>query len=439
MEKINTSECQKQYKSPLEKGLQISAVLFCIYNLFRISSQGFLTSNLIENVILTASSILFLYGTSNKHIKSIGQYCMVMFSDVVYNFVNFMTNALGYMMVSEKANNNVKHEKRDVEEEEDFDIGNIAAAFGASEEAIEKAREAQQRAKAQGRYFTLASAADLAEAAGAPESVVSGLRSMGEKQIEELKEKGEKIFSKRDYQGYDLAEVARLLGAPEEVIEKVKKVQERAAAEGRVITLDGAADLAEAAGAPDFVVEQLRAYGANERAEIANEENQLPNLKKRDVEEEEDFDIGNIAAAFGASKEAIEKAREAQQRAKAQGRHFTLASAADLAEAAGAPKSVISGLRSMGEKQIEELKEKGEKIFSKRDLSDGLLTDAKLTNAFTNVETIGELNSMKKNMYVFGESGILALILGCFAYKYYRQIKRQIRNNANADVKYQQV
>ncbi|ORX41619.1 hypothetical protein BCR36DRAFT_587896 [Piromyces finnis] len=581
MEKTNITENQKQYKTPLEKGLQISSILFCVYNLLRISFNQFFTSNLIENIILTTSSILFLYGTSKKDIKSIGQYCIVMFSDVIFNFFNFMTNAINYTIMSKITNNDfIKHEKRDYQgydigkiaeslgapefaiekaresqaraeaqgrtltiagaadlaeaagapsfvveklramgEKEleeinrqkglkkrdlsGFDIGKVAKAFGAPDFAVEKARESQARAEAQGRDYTLAGAADLAEAAGAPSFVVEKLRAMGEKELEEI---DGQILTKRDYQGYDIGKIAESLGAPEFAIEKARESQARAEAQGRTLTIAGAADLAEAAGAPSFVVEKLRAMGEKELEEI----NRQKGLKKRDLS---GFDIGKVAKAFGAPDFAVEKARESQARAEAQGRDYTLAGAADLAEAAGAPSFVVEKLRAMGEKELEEINR--QKGLKKRDLSgfdigkiakafgapdfavekaresqaraeaqgrdytlagaadlaeaagapsfvvnklramgekeleeiDGqILTkrdsinDAIITNALPNaVETIGELNDLKTNMYVYGKSGLLALVLGCFAYKYYRQIKKQIKNNKNVDVKYQQV
>ncbi|OUM65027.1 hypothetical protein PIROE2DRAFT_8090 [Piromyces sp. E2] len=453
MEKTNISENQNQYKTPLEKGLQISSILFCIYNLFKLSFQEINTSNLIENVVLTVSSVFFLYGTSKKDIKTIGQYCMIMFSDVFYNLVNFMTNAIGYLMMTEKfnkyneengqnlkkrqvsyeneqSNGHVDHaalaeamgapkeivekiketqeriegeegrtltfglgadlaeaggapefiverlralESVDLKKEnndqnfgepnEEFDIGKVAEGFGAPPEAVEKAREAQERAEAEGRDYDLLTAADLAEAAGAPAFVVNNLRNKGLQELEEKKSQeaypvenyaeGQSLSKRQNEDAkpgrVDFAAFAEAMGAPPEAVEKARADQRKVEEQGGTLTFGYAAELAEAGGAPDFVVDRLKAISdADIKNEINNENKEEP--------AEGDFDIGNVAAAFGAPPEAIEKAREAQDRIEAEGGEFSLLTAANLAEAAGAPEFVVNNLRNKGLQEAEEKK-----------------------------------------------------------------------------------
>ncbi|ORX64478.1 hypothetical protein BCR32DRAFT_251096, partial [Anaeromyces robustus] len=204
------------------------------------------------------------------------------------------------------------------------------------------------------------------------------------------------------------SELAEALGFSEKLIEKARSVEARAAAQGKAITLSDLCDMAQALGIPQKVIDALR-----EADKKATAEGKRLTLN----------DVANIVESTGEMPEMVAKLRVAMKERNLGDKTIPVANSLPLAPINGTIPMVNSTLTPLVPLPTTTVQLKPLPTINK---------DAQSTIDDISSRA-GSPNAMKSNMFIYGISGIIAFIIGIYAYKYFRHAKKEIKEVKNTE------
>jgi transcriptional regulator with XRE-family HTH domain len=283
-------------------------------------------------------------------------------------------------------------------------MSELAAANGAPGYLVEKVRQLEKEYAAQGKVLTFDEVIRLAKERGIPDVVIDQIKDIYKNgnnsgnnfdnitntnnspvtssnrdtsSIEKINDSvkpnpmtSSTTVTTKNNKKPSIADIAAANGAPPALVDKARQLEEEYANQGKELTIDEVVKIAKEHGAPDVLIDEIKHVYSESIKEAGNSPkasnppiipdslsfsqsaNNTTTINDNNINPAttqpttfNNISISELAEAMGASDKLVEKARQFEELAAAQGKPITVTDLCNIAEALGYPHDVVQKIR----------------------------------------------------------------------------------------------